>query len=117
MNSADHDRNWYRHDGGTFLCSTNKSYIQIDALNAALDSEMLWWADPLPGETMQRMIDNTLCFGLYAIEQAGGDQTGSLVMPFASHATYPLSFSRFKLTRQQKRSAPWSGSRGSSRTR
>jgi hypothetical protein len=41
-------RDWQREGpDGAFVCSTNRKYIQVEALNAAFDSDMMWCAVPL----------------------------------------------------------------------
>jgi hypothetical protein len=70
-------KNWYR-DG--FLVSTEKSLIQVDAINEAMGSEIMWWAQKLPKEALQKALDNSLCLGLYELPQstseiAGGNST------------------------------------------
>ncbi|KUI53045.1 hypothetical protein VP1G_10539 [Cytospora mali] len=46
MAPQDEPMSWNHRDqdGKTYLCSTDLSCLQLDALNAALGSDMLWWA-------------------------------------------------------------------------
>ncbi|KAI1817283.1 hypothetical protein GGS20DRAFT_59487 [Poronia punctata] len=60
------ERNWSR-DG--LLVSTEKRYLQVDAINEAMGSEIMWWAKSLPKETLQKALDNSLCLGLYILPQ------------------------------------------------
>lgn len=54
------------HSRTTYTISTDPSLIQLDALNAAFQSDMLYWAQPLPLETLRLCVERSLCFGLYA---------------------------------------------------
>ncbi|SPQ26956.1 97d97ebd-7d06-4266-ade0-dbb2e8dd91ea [Thermothielavioides terrestris] len=59
-------RTWTRQVGGdTFTVSTDPSRIQLDALNAAFATDMLYWARPLPLDTLRLCVEQSLCFGLY----------------------------------------------------
>ncbi|KAL4999964.1 hypothetical protein BDV10DRAFT_163658 [Aspergillus recurvatus] len=49
----------------SFLISTDKSLLSLSAINAAFDSEPLYWAYPLPESVLQDMINKSFCFGLY----------------------------------------------------
>ena len=69
--NTQHD--WYKDN---FVISTNKSLLQPEAINAALDSDLLWWAKALPENQLQTMLDNTLCFGLYALPNSTVDIAG-----------------------------------------
>ncbi|KAK5653349.1 hypothetical protein OQA88_9041 [Cercophora sp. LCS_1] len=64
---TDQIRSWTRTIGDTvYTCSADPSLIQLDALNAAFASDMIWWAKPLGGEELKTMARNSLCFGIYA---------------------------------------------------
>lgn len=59
-------KTWHRDVAGVrYVCSTDPKHVQLDALNSALGSDMLWWAHPLPEATLKRMVEHSLCFGLY----------------------------------------------------
>ena len=74
-------RDWYKDN---FLVSTNRSLLQPVAINAALGSDMLWWAKPLPEDQLKTMLDNTFCFGLYALPDSTADIAGRhLALPTA----------------------------------
>lgn len=78
MATSEESREWYRHGDGVYLCSTNPSYLQPAAINAALSSELLWWAKGLDEPSLTKMLNNCLCLGLYHI-QAGSSGTVLLV--------------------------------------
>ncbi|MBS4213906.1 MULTISPECIES: GNAT family N-acetyltransferase [Neobacillus] len=56
-----------------FSISTNKDYLDIDAIHKFL-SEEAYWALGRPKETIKKSIDNTtLCFGVYKGDVSKGD--------------------------------------------
>ncbi|KAM0331378.1 hypothetical protein ACHAQA_003051 [Verticillium albo-atrum] len=57
-------RSWYR-DG--YMVSTNRGLIQLDALNATFDSDVMWWAKAFPDDVLRRMVNHSLCIGLYKL--------------------------------------------------
>lgn len=60
-------QNWYR---GEYLLSTDPKLLQVDAINAALGSDMIWWASDLPAVALLKALKNSLCFGLYEIDSS-----------------------------------------------
>jgi hypothetical protein len=61
-------RTWTRQlpeDEQTYTISTDPSLIQLDALNAAFHSDMVYWANPMSPEALKLCIEQSLCFGLY----------------------------------------------------
>jgi hypothetical protein len=74
-------RTWTRVvDNTTYTCSTDTALIQLDALNSAFSSDLLWWAKPLSAKDLYKTVHNSLCFGVYV----GGDEFSSLGM-FCTH--------------------------------
>ncbi|KAI9373470.1 hypothetical protein BJX61DRAFT_380687 [Aspergillus egyptiacus] len=51
----------------TFLLSTNNSLLSIPAINAAFDSDYMYWTKSYPEEVLQGIIDNSFCLGLYTV--------------------------------------------------
>ncbi|KAL4908611.1 hypothetical protein BDW74DRAFT_175294 [Aspergillus multicolor] len=49
----------------SFSISTDKTLLSLHAINTALASDTIYWANPLPEESLQAMINNSFCFGLY----------------------------------------------------
>src|SRR4051812_17548497 len=47
-----------------YLISTNPSRIDVSVVHGYLSKES-YWAKDIPLETVQKSIDNSLCFGLY----------------------------------------------------
>lgn len=65
---ADH-KSWVRQGlGASYMCSTDPSIFDLQALNSALGSDMLWWAIALPQDRLETMIDNCLVLGLYELK-------------------------------------------------
>jgi hypothetical protein len=63
---------WTRQVAGTtYAVSTDPSLVQLDVLNAAFASDMLYWAKPLAPEVLQLCVEQSLCFGLYAQGEEG----------------------------------------------
>ena len=50
---------------GNYLVSTRRALIQYDAVNAAFDSDLMWWAYRFSDEGIRTLLDNSLCLGLY----------------------------------------------------
>ena len=48
---------------GNYLISTDPSMIDVDAVHAFLSTS--YWAEEIPKVTVQRSIENSLCFGVY----------------------------------------------------
>jgi len=55
-------QNWSR---GDYLVSTDPALLQVDAINAALSSDMVWWARDLPEDALWDALRSSICFGLY----------------------------------------------------
>ncbi|KAL2126493.1 hypothetical protein VTI74DRAFT_816 [Chaetomium olivicolor] len=59
-------RSWTRQVGDqTYTVSTDPSLIDLDAVNAAYGSDMIYWAKTLDMETIKLCVEQSLCFGLY----------------------------------------------------
>ncbi|KAH8650609.1 hypothetical protein BGZ60DRAFT_421428 [Tricladium varicosporioides] len=53
-----------------YLITTDPSLIPIKTLNEAFASEDVYWAKPLPEQVMRETLQNSLCFGLYELDQS-----------------------------------------------
>ncbi|OAA59875.1 gcn5-related n-acetyltransferase [Niveomyces insectorum RCEF 264] len=73
-----------------FLCSSDPALIQLDALGAAMASDLLWWASPLEPETLAALVANSVCLGVYHLQNAE-DERGAMV-GFARLATDRVTF-------------------------
>ena len=54
---------------GSFVVSTDPSKICVPTLMEAFASDTFYWATPVPEHAMRTLIENSLCFGLYQIQQ------------------------------------------------
>ncbi|KAF4932338.1 hypothetical protein CGCF413_v002182 [Colletotrichum fructicola] len=66
-------KQWYKDD---YLISTDRSLLQLDAINDAFDSELLWWAKRVDEGVLRRMIDNSLCLGVYKLPHSTSQIAG-----------------------------------------
>lgn len=74
-------REWVR-DG--FYISTDKSILSLSAINSAFGEDFIYWTKPLPNETLQLLLDNSFCFGVYKT-----GPTHSLSDPIESTSSSP----------------------------
>jgi GNAT superfamily N-acetyltransferase len=56
-----------------FVISTDPARLQVEAVHAFL-SERSYWAQGRPLETVRRSLENSLCFGLYALQPPTGGE-------------------------------------------
>src|SRR5258708_6851095 len=68
---------------GEFIISTDEKRLQIDAIRKFLVEES-YWAANRTSEQMQKAVDNSLCFGLYAADKQIG--FARVVSDFATFA-------------------------------
>ncbi|KAF3761453.1 hypothetical protein M406DRAFT_266713 [Cryphonectria parasitica EP155] len=62
---------WTHHGvDATYMCSTDSTILDLQALNAALGSDMLWWATALSEDRLKTMVDNCLVFAVYHVQVA-----------------------------------------------
>jgi GNAT superfamily N-acetyltransferase len=74
---------WYRDN---YLISTSSKLIQPSAVNAAFGTEALYWTRPIDDGLLKKMLDNSLCFGVYELPSSTSDIAGS------KYPTSTLSF-------------------------
>lgn len=73
-------KSWTRnHADEEFLCTTDPKYIQFDALNAALGSDLIWWGRGVSETDLRTMVDHSLCIGLYTVNSS--DSTACTPIP------------------------------------
>ena len=96
--------NWYRDN---FVVSTNKSLLQPQAINAALGSDLLWWAKALPEDQLQTMLDNTFCFGLYVLPNSTADIAGRFLDTLAIRRYSNLYIYKAKLAQPKLGLRDW----------
>ena len=70
------------HRQGEFVVSTDPRRVKLDSVHAFLTSS--YWANGIPRATVQRSVENSLCFGIYH----GDDQVGfaRVISDFATYA-------------------------------
>jgi len=56
-----------------FLVSIDKSLIQPSAINAAFGSDCMYWARPMEESQLKKMLDRSLCFGVYELPNSSSD--------------------------------------------
>ncbi|KAL5318634.1 hypothetical protein ACEPPN_013698 [Leptodophora sp. 'Broadleaf-Isolate-01'] len=64
---------WYKSN---FLFSTNPSLIQPPAINAAFATDYVHWAKPMDEALLKKMLDNSLCFGVYELPTSSAEIAG-----------------------------------------
>ena len=67
-------KQWHR-DG--FLISSDSSLIDAEAVNAAFDSDLIYWGKALEIEDLKRMLRNSHCFGVYALPLSTSEIAGA----------------------------------------
>lgn len=73
---------WYRDN---LLVSTNPSLIQPAAVNAAFELDMMYWVKPIEDETLlKKMLDNSLCFGVYELPNSSADIAGMIATQYCA---------------------------------
>lgn len=68
-----------------FVVSTDPALIPVAAVNDAFGQDYIYWAKRLPEEGMRRMLDTSLCFGLYALED-NNNNTNNTASNLSSHS-------------------------------
>jgi GNAT superfamily N-acetyltransferase len=70
------------YEQGDFSISTDPARIDVNAVHAFLSRS--YWAENIPRQTVERSIENSLCFGIYK----GPEQVGfaRVISDFATYA-------------------------------
>ena len=55
-----------------YLVSTDTGWLDLDVIHSFL-SEHSYWAKGIPRDVVARSVANSLCFGVYALIDSGGD--------------------------------------------
>jgi hypothetical protein len=61
-------RRWQR---GKYFISTQRSLIDLNAVNTAFGTDEVFWTAPQPEDILQLTIEHSLCFALYLTESEG----------------------------------------------
>jgi hypothetical protein len=64
---------WYRD---SFLISTSSQLVQPDAVNSAFASDSMYWTKPMDEALLKKMLDKSLCFGVYELPASSSDIAG-----------------------------------------
>ncbi|OLN96317.1 hypothetical protein CCHL11_04395 [Colletotrichum chlorophyti] len=67
-------KQWYRDD---YLISTDRSLLDLSAINDAFGSELLWWTKRVPDDVLRRMVDHSLCLGVYKLPGSTAEIAGT----------------------------------------
>ncbi|OOF93614.1 hypothetical protein ASPCADRAFT_209558 [Aspergillus carbonarius ITEM 5010] len=64
---------WHRDE---FLISNDKTLLSIPSINAAFNSDDMYWAESFPDNVLQDVINNSFCLGLYTTASKTPKQIG-----------------------------------------
>ncbi|KFZ12336.1 hypothetical protein V502_07134 [Pseudogymnoascus sp. VKM F-4520 (FW-2644)] len=64
---------WYRE---SYMISTSPELIQPEAVNAAFESDAVYWARGMEPESLKKMLSKSLCFGIYALPESSSELAG-----------------------------------------
>ena len=64
---------WYRDN---YLVSTSSKLVQPAAINEAFEGDSLYWARPMEESLLKKMLDKSLCFGVYELPTSTSDIAG-----------------------------------------
>ncbi|CAG8268811.1 unnamed protein product [Penicillium salamii] len=56
-----------------FLISTDKTLLSISAINSAFQQDFIYWTSTFPDETLQQIVNNSFCLGLYKTSPPNSD--------------------------------------------
>lgn len=60
------------------MISTSPLLIQPEAVNAAFESDALYWARGMEPEYLKKMLSKSLCFGVYALPESSSELAGKI---------------------------------------
>jgi hypothetical protein len=64
---------WYKDN---FLISTKTSLLQPKAVNEAFGTDAVYWARPIDEALLEKMLNNSLCFGVYKLPSSTSNLAG-----------------------------------------
>jgi len=70
-----------------FLIHTDSTQFNITSIHTFLSSES-YWAKNIPFETVKKSIDNSLCFGVFSIENANAHKQIGFARLVTDYATF-----------------------------
>lgn len=89
-----------------YILSTRKEWLDISAVNDALDSEMVYWGTRLPVDVLRKVLDNSLCFGVYCTGPSGVRQQVGLARLVTDEVSFAY-LTDFYITHQGKGLGKW----------
>ena len=63
---------------GDFLVSIARNLFQPSAINNAFASDYIYWASPMEETLLEKMLDHSLCFGVYKVANSSSDVHGQV---------------------------------------
>lgn len=72
------EQEWKREvSGETYVISTAMKLLDHEFINTAFGSEEMYWAKPIPAETLRLMLSQSLTLGVYKVNAAASSSTPS----------------------------------------
>ncbi len=68
-------QNWYRDN---YLVSTDRRLLDLEAINDAFGSDLMFWTKRLAPARLQKLVDSSLCLGLYALPESTAEIAGKI---------------------------------------
>jgi len=81
------NNNNYQALNEQFLIHTDSTQFNIISIHTFLSSES-YWAKNIPFETVKKSIDNSLCFGVFSIENANAHKQIGFARLVTDYATF-----------------------------
>lgn len=66
------------------MVSTAPQLIQVAAVNEAFGSEEMYWAKKMDMQVLRKMLDKSLCFGVYQLPESSAQLAGTLFLRLTS---------------------------------
>lgn len=62
---------------GAFTVHTDPARVDLEALNDAFDSDLMWWAKRLAPGDLRTMVHGSLCFSLHGPSTTNEEPAGT----------------------------------------
>lgn len=83
------NRSWENEvNGKAYICSTDPTKVQLEALNDAFHSDQCSWAKRLKVDVLDKMVKNSLCLGLYFQDGTKDGQMVGFTRLVTDYVTY-----------------------------
>lgn len=93
-------RSWHR-DG--YFLTTDKAYLDAEAVNVIFDSDLMWWNTPMDVASTRRMLDNCLTFAIYATGDGGDHRLVGFSRLVTDYVTFAYLTDVFVIREYQRR--------------